>query len=446
MAPESVPPSHGTTSSAPSSSSSDSDSGCALEDYLDLETHSSTVMLSLSNNDARKLKFIHTLLKLLPPQDCDERFCTALGEQERKELRRFSAHRRLHCMRRGIIVPVTSETPERCCVRCSGRILVGDTAVHAEKMQDEGYCWHIGCFVCDTCHLPLLQFIYFPQDGRIYCGRHHAELTRARCVACDQLILSERCIVAEGHQWHVEHFRCWECDAVIGGSRYVMKGGRPFCGGCFMHLHAESCEACGDPIDPDGDPVTFRGQYWHSLPSCFCCSTCRVPLQISQFTVYDGNLFCSHCSSCSFQCRHSHPSSMDAMGIPVRKPSPGCNVRHRSSRIHLSHEDGVINPGRRANRHVNLSLQHPSSAIYCPPVSSQPCMSSGSTIVQFNGHNGIVEDDDDTSCSSSDSEPEGFFLGSPIPNYCGPRAHPSPVCEKNSPLKQRQRGKNCKVS
>ncbi|KAM8977230.1 prickle-like protein 4 [Pelodytes ibericus] len=396
-------------------------------------------------------------IHLIRPLDsAAERFCTALGAREKRELQRFSAHRRLHSLRQGAIVAITSETPERCCVKCSGKILVGDTAVYAGKMQDKGHCWHVGGFVCDTCHMPLLQFIYFLQDGRIYCGRHHAELTRARCAACDQLILSERCIVAEGHHWHVEHFLCWECDVVLGGNRYVMKGGRPFCSSCFLHLYAESCEACGNPVDPDGDPVTFRGQYWHSLPSCFCCSSCRAPLQVSEFNVHDGSLYCSeNCFPCSLQIRHSSNSLTGAVGnrLPIPKymlyfgignlfPTAPC---HSVTHVHCSHQDHVVASEKRASNGLNLSLQDNSSVTGCQEESSQLWRDSESdtSIPRIKGHNDL---DEDTSCSSSDSEPEGFFLRSRIPKYCTSRSTPSPLHGKKQFLKRRQRGKNCKVS
>uniref|UniRef100_A0A8C5LRW6 LIM zinc-binding domain-containing protein n=2 Tax=Leptobrachium leishanense TaxID=445787 RepID=A0A8C5LRW6_9ANUR len=428
----------GATSSDDSTPSSDSDSGCALEEYTGLQS-CNTGMLSLSGNDAKDLQLIQTLLKLLPPQDCDERFYTALGVQERKELHRFNAHRRLHCMKKGVIVPVTLETPKRCCVRCNRRIVAGDTAVCSERIQDEGHWWHIGCFVCDTCHLPLLQFIYFLQDSRIYCGRHHAELTRPRCAACDQLILTEQCIAAEGHHWHLEHFRCWECDAVLGGSRYVMKGGRPFCGECFLHLHAENCETCGDPIDPDGELVTFRGQYWHSLPSCFSCSSCRVPLQLREFTIHDGSLFCSqNCTPCS---PHTPNLLTSRSGIesPVRTRTR-CPISRAPNRH--SHQDPPVIPG---SRNCNLSLRDPVTC--CSEELPHLHMGPGTdACIPLKGSNRLVEDED-TSCSSSDSEPEGFFLGSPIPNYYVSKANPSLVCGKNDGiLKRRQRGRSCKVS
>lgn len=35
---------------------------------------------------------------------------------------------------------------------------------------------------------------------------------------------------------------------MLGGQRYIMKDGRPYCTGCFESLYAEYCEACGENI------------------------------------------------------------------------------------------------------------------------------------------------------------------------------------------------------
>ncbi|XP_063811139.1 prickle-like protein 4 isoform X1 [Pseudophryne corroboree] len=433
MAPDS--PAQGATSSA-HTASSDNDSGCALEEYLDLKTHPSALRFTLSSSDTQELKFVQTLLHLLPPQDSDERFCTALGDLERRELQTFSAHRRLHSMRHGRIVLVTPDSPDSCCMRCGDKILVGDTAVHTERFQDERLCWHSRCFVCETCHLPLSQFIYFMQDRRIYCGRHHAELTRARCAACDQLILSERCTVAEGHHWHVEHFCCWECEMVLGGSRYVMKGARPFCRGCFQRLYAESCEACGEPVDPDGDLVTLKGQYWHSLPSCFCCFSCRAPLRMSEFMVHDDHLYCS---------QHCLPFDPQLHRTSSFQRSVQCNSHWGRSHLHCTSWRETETAW--SSKRLNTSL-HGSPVTRCqegiPRLFSSTDLETADTWLPE--HRQITEYEEDTSCSSSDSEPEGYFLGRPIPNYSLNRGTDSPVRGKSHSLKRRQMGKSCKVS
>lgn len=63
-----------------------------------------------------------------------------------------------------------------------------------------------------------------------------------------QIIFSDECTEAEGRHWHMKHFACFECETMLGGQRYIMKDGRPYCCGCFESLYAEYCEACGENI------------------------------------------------------------------------------------------------------------------------------------------------------------------------------------------------------
>lgn len=48
-------------------------------------------------------------------------------------------------------------------------------------------CWHPACFVCSTCGELLVDLVYFCRDSLLYCGRHHAELLKPRCAACDEV-------------------------------------------------------------------------------------------------------------------------------------------------------------------------------------------------------------------------------------------------------------------
>lgn len=66
-----------------------------------------------------------------------------------------------------------------------------------------------------------------------------------------QIIFSDECTEAEGRAWHMKHFTCFECDHFLGGQRYIMREGRPYCLGCFDCMFAEYCDACGETIGVD---------------------------------------------------------------------------------------------------------------------------------------------------------------------------------------------------
>ncbi|KAL0185656.1 hypothetical protein M9458_017326, partial [Cirrhinus mrigala] len=50
------------------------------------------------------------------------------------------------------------------------------------------------------------------------------------------------------------HFCCYECEAPLGGQRYIMREGRPHCCNCFESLYAEYCDSCGEHIGKKGPP------------------------------------------------------------------------------------------------------------------------------------------------------------------------------------------------
>ena len=67
-----------------------------------------------------------------------------------------------------------------------------------------------------------------------------------------QIIFSDECTEAEGRAWHMKHFTCFECDHFLGGQRYIMREGRPYCLGCFDCMFAGYCDASRETIG--GDP------------------------------------------------------------------------------------------------------------------------------------------------------------------------------------------------
>ena len=173
--------------------------------------------------------------------------------------------------------------------------------------------WHPTCFACSVCQELLVDLIYFYKDKKLFCGRHHAETTKPRCSACDevtrgkekenckkqwgvmgstnvtracqsrccgtvsrdtgcrpirhaqqisltaffQIIFSDECTEAETRAWHMKHFACFECDRNLGGQRYIMREGRPYCLGCFDCMFAEYCDACGETIGVDQGTRAF---------------------------------------------------------------------------------------------------------------------------------------------------------------------------------------------
>ncbi|XP_058519198.1 prickle-like protein 4 isoform X1 [Ochotona princeps] len=187
---------------------------------------------------------LRTLLQQLPPQDSDERYCLALGKEEQAELQLFHAQRKQEALGQGVARLVPPQLEGYTCEKCRKQLKPGDYGVFAAR-AGERHCWHRPCFACQVCGQTLINLIYFYHDGHLYCGRHHAELLRPRCPACDQLIFSRRCTEAEGRHWHENHFCCQDCAGPLCGGRYALPGGSPCCPSCFesRYLDAGSSRA-----------------------------------------------------------------------------------------------------------------------------------------------------------------------------------------------------------
>lgn len=478
------PPPCGTATGLPPASS-DSDSGCALEEYLEPPADpappevpvcfESRSLDPASPADRSRLR-VKALLQQLPPQDCDERYCPGLAEEERKQLRAFSARRRREALGQGQECPVPGPCHGCPCKECGRRLNKGDPGISASRLGD--HFWHPSCFSCHFCRQPLVDLIYFQQDGRIYCGRHHAELFRPRCASCDQLIFMEECIEAEGRRWHPEHFCCLECEAPLHGQRYVMRSGRPCCRGCFESLFAEPCQACGDPIGVDSEEATHQGLHWHARAPCFCCSLCRKPLRGQPLTARHGRLFCSESCSLGLDAASSASDSSDSAFVSApspdstplsraghaARPAPGSalsgNEWKRVEGGEMSLDQASLHPAFRSLKDHEAATERSRDAAHVgtqgpggspqpgtegpkglgapgPPISGDPGARTpagdGNPTLQAGlspalhsprpedtDLQDITEEDDSwcptcSSSSDSDSEEEGFFFGKPIP-------------------------------
>ena len=47
--------------------------------------------------------------------------------------------------------------------------------------------WHPECFNCSSCSELLVDLLYFYGEGKLSCGRHHAETIKPRCDDCDEV-------------------------------------------------------------------------------------------------------------------------------------------------------------------------------------------------------------------------------------------------------------------
>lgn len=289
-------------------SNSDDDSGCALEEYAwcppGLKAEQVRQFFKCFPED--KVPFLNSigekyrtkmLEEQLPPHDSDPKYCRSLNEDEKNELRIFNEQQRHNALGRGSARQLSLTQSPIPCRGCQTLIESGSICVFAERAGRTGL-WHPQCFICTQCKEFLVNLIYFYKDGQLYCGRHHAELYKPRCTACDEIIFSDECTEAEGYSWHMDHFCCSNCKKRLGGERYVMRQSQPYCLNCFETMYAEYCDTCGERIETDQAQMAHESQHWHATDACFYCYTCRIPLHNRGFFPRYGALFCSNeCAS-----------------------------------------------------------------------------------------------------------------------------------------------------
>ncbi|XP_023208977.1 testin [Xiphophorus maculatus] len=178
------------------------------------------------------------------------------------------------------------------CHHCKKPMLLGEPAVYAERA---GYdkLWHPACFVCCTCSELLVDMIYFWKKGKMYCGRHYGDSEKPRCGGCDELIFSNEYTQAEGQNWHLKHFCCFDCDCILAGETYVMENDKPICKPCYMKNYAVRCASCQKAVEPEAQRVSYGEHHWHAEPDCFKCSGCTKCLIGQRFMAVKNCLFCS---------------------------------------------------------------------------------------------------------------------------------------------------------
>ncbi|XP_075794623.1 prickle-like protein 2 isoform X3 [Pelodiscus sinensis] len=290
------------------------------------------------NSPGEKLR-IKQLLHQLPPHDNEVRYCNSLDEEEKRELKLFSNQRKRENLGRGNVRPFPVTMTGAICEQCGGQINGGDIAVFASR-AGHGVCWHPPCFICTVCNELLVDLIYFYQEGKIYCGRHHAECLKPRCAACDEIIFADECTEAEGRHWHMKHFCCFECETVLGGQRYIMKEGRPYCCNCFESLYAEYCDTCAQHIGIDQGQMTYDGQHWHATETCFCCAQCKKSLLGRPFLPKQGQIFCSRACSVGDDPNGSDSSDSAFQSARAKESRRSAKIGKNKGKV----EENMLNP------------------------------------------------------------------------------------------------------
>ncbi|XP_047126774.1 testin isoform X1 [Hydra vulgaris] len=168
------------------------------------------------------------LVRQIPPQDFDIRYCHNLDDYEKEELGYFTLLVQMHTIGKAVLKEKVEESKIHC-VYCSE--IIKSNYLIIERLENK--FWHDTCLRCKVCNESLVDNIYFLEKEDLYCGRHFAETYKPRCFACDELIFSKEYTQAEQKNWHTKHFCCYKCEVYLGGMGYISVGPNPFCIPCY---------------------------------------------------------------------------------------------------------------------------------------------------------------------------------------------------------------------
>lgn len=153
----------------------------------------------------------------------------------------------------------------------------------------------------------------------------------------------------------MKHFCCFECDRQLGGQRYIMKEGRPYCCVCFERMYAEYCDTCGEHIGVDQGQMTHEGQHWHATERCFKCHTCQKSLLGQPFLPKHGVIYCSAACSRAASMQTQTPRRPEDYVHDINSMRLGSPVSHALQ------EQGTMGMQEALRQQYSLSDSLPSS-------------------------------------------------------------------------------------
>ncbi|KAF1757355.1 hypothetical protein GCK72_013810 [Caenorhabditis remanei] len=303
-------------------STSDDDSGCALDEYAWVPSGLKPNMVHayFACLPENKVPFIGSAGEKwrqrqsryqLPPQDSDVRYCEDLNSEEADTLRMFERTRKTECLGSGVVQYAPFDTK---CEKCPKRLEEGEISVMATRTQKR---YHPACFRCQTCDVLLVDLIYFAHENQIFCGRHHAEQIKPRCAKCDEVIFGDECLEAEGRSWHFHHFQCAQCNDVLADQKYMQRANKPVCLKCFHSSSSTiSCTTCRLSFSSDTPHMSQGDLHWHASAECFCCCVCSKNLLGVKYSRVGESLFCGY-QTCGGE--DEELLDEDRLGSPHRK-------------------------------------------------------------------------------------------------------------------------------
>ncbi|KAG5852973.1 hypothetical protein ANANG_G00068200 [Anguilla anguilla] len=167
--------------------------------------------------------------------------------------------------------PETGRTPV--CAACS-KIIRGRYLVAL------GRSWHPEEFTCSQCKVVLEVGGFFEERGSIFCTKCYDSRYAPNCAKCRRVITGE-IMHALKMTYHVQCFLCAACKVPIRNQAFYMEEGEPYCERDYEKMFGTKCHGCDFKIDAGDRFLEALGYSWHD--SCFVCAVCQMNLEGKTF-------------------------------------------------------------------------------------------------------------------------------------------------------------------
>uniref|UniRef100_A0A8C2PU51 PDZ and LIM domain protein 7 n=1 Tax=Cyprinus carpio TaxID=7962 RepID=A0A8C2PU51_CYPCA len=143
-----------------------------------------------------------------------------------------------------------------------------------------GRSWHPEEFTCCQCKRVLDEGGFFEEKGSIYCTKCYDNRYSPNCAKCKKKIAGE-IMHALKMTYHVQCFLCAACKMPIRNQAFYMEEGEPYCERDYEKMFGTKCHGCDFKIDAGDRFLEALGYSWHD--TCFVCAICQINLEGKTF-------------------------------------------------------------------------------------------------------------------------------------------------------------------
>ncbi len=180
-----------------------------------------------------------------------------------------------------------------------------------------GKLYHLDCFRCGQCNERIIGQELYTYNSKPCCIQCYEKSVAPQCTKCLKRILNEKYTIFNGNKYHVECFQCDHCHQRIVDQEFPTDNGKVYCNQCYEEYLSPKCFQCSKSI-LSGKAIISNEKKYH--PECFQCDHCHQRIINEKCTILNGNKYHPEC----FKCDHCHQRIVDQQ-FPTNNGKVYCN-------------------------------------------------------------------------------------------------------------------------